>query len=73
MKFKEVLKHQIQGEESEINLMKWLSRAALEYIGQGGLGYTFEALDETKTSTYSEAIKIFRFVAFALCSVMVLV
>ena len=40
--------------------MKWMSRAALEYIGQGGLGYTFEALDESKTDTYSEAIKIFR-------------
>ena len=42
--------------------MKWMSRAALEYIGQGGLGYTFEALDESKTDTYSEAIKMFVFV-----------
>ena len=45
--------------------MKWMSRAALEYIGQGVLGYTFEALDETKTDTYSEAIKIFRCCLFS--------
>jgi hypothetical protein len=38
--------------------MMWMSRAALEYIGQGGLGYSFDALDETKTNTYSEVIKM---------------
>lgn len=39
--------------------MKWLSRAALEYIGQGGLGYAFNALDESKKDTYSETLKAF--------------
>ena len=43
-----------------MNVMKWISRAALEFIGQAGLGYTFEALDETKTDTYSDAIKVLR-------------
>lgn len=38
--------------------MKWVSRAALEYVGQGGLGYSFDALDESQTNTYSEAIKL---------------
>lgn len=46
--------------ENDINVMKWMSRAALEYIGQGGLGYSFDALDETKVNTYSEVIKMFR-------------
>lgn len=40
--------------------MKWMSRAALEYIGQGGLGHSFQALDEAKTDTFSEAIKLLR-------------
>jgi len=39
--------------------MKWLSRAALEYIGQGGLGYSFHALDDTKKDSYSETLKRF--------------
>lgn len=43
-------------------MMKWLSRAALEYIGQGGLGYSFDSLDESKTNDYSEAIKMLMFV-----------
>lgn len=38
--------------------MMWMSRAALEYIGQGGLGYSFDALDESKKNTYSEVIKM---------------
>lgn len=38
--------------------MMWMSRAALEYIGQAGLGYSFDALDEEKTNEYSEAIKM---------------
>ena len=45
-----------KGEGQELNVMKWMSRAALEYIGQGGLGYSFDALDESKTNKYSEAV-----------------
>ncbi len=35
-----------------------MSRAALEYIGQAGLGYTFDALDKTKKNAYAESIKM---------------
>lgn len=41
--------------------MNWISRAALEYIGQGGLGYSFDALNEEQTNGYSEAIKAFTY------------
>ncbi len=41
----------------DVNVMKWLSRAALEFIGQGGLGYSFRALDDAKTDSYSETLK----------------
>ncbi|KLO13021.1 cytochrome P450 [Schizopora paradoxa] len=41
----------------DVDIMKWLSRAALELIGQAGLGYTFHALDDTKTDSYSETLK----------------
>lgn len=37
--------------------MNWMSRAALEYIGQGGFGYSFDALDDSQTNSYSEALK----------------
>ena len=47
--------------EKEINVIKSLSQAALECIGQGGLGYTFHALDETEKNkdSYSEVIKMY--------------
>jgi hypothetical protein len=34
-----------------------MSRAALEYIGQGGLGYAFETFDENTPNEYSMAVK----------------
>ena len=43
---------------TQVDVMNWTSRAALEYVGQGGLGYTFDALDERQQKNeYSEAIK----------------
>lgn len=44
--------------ESVIDLVPWLSLAALEYIAQGGLGHTFESFDETKPNAYSQAAKM---------------
>ncbi|KAI5117682.1 hypothetical protein M0805_003472 [Coniferiporia weirii] len=51
---------QVRGGKEHIDVMSWISRAALEYIGQGGLGYSFSALDkEKKTNAYSDAFKMF--------------
>ena len=57
-----MLANEVRKADGDINVMKWASRAALEYIGQGGLGYSFDALDESKTNTYSEVIKMFGYV-----------
>lgn len=35
-----------------------MTRIALELIGQGGLGYSFETLDERKSNRYAEAVKM---------------
>ena len=43
--------------------MEWISRASLEFIGQGGLGYSFDALDKTKVNKYIEAVKMFEYVS----------
>lgn len=50
----------------ELNVITWISRAALEYIGQGGMGYSFEALDESKTSEYNDAVAELLYVYFSL-------
>ncbi|KAH8109751.1 cytochrome P450 [Phellopilus nigrolimitatus] len=63
---RDILSRQVRSGAEEINVMSWMSRAALEYVGQGGLGYTFEALSGTKTNTYSEAIKLLSLTNFSL-------
>ncbi|KLO16320.1 cytochrome P450 [Schizopora paradoxa] len=55
---RDVLVRKVKNGEEEINVMAWMSRAALEYIGQGGFGYTFDALNENSRSEYSEAVKM---------------
>lgn len=59
LQLRDILENQVRSGKEEINVMLWMSRAALEYIGQGGLGYSFDALNEHSTNTYSEAIKMF--------------
>ncbi|TDL20056.1 cytochrome P450 [Rickenella mellea] len=63
---RDVLIRQVQSGKEDVNVMPWMSRAALEYIGQGGLGYSFEALDDTKTNEYSESTKMFATAVFNL-------
>ena len=43
--------------KTEIDMFHWMARTALELIGQGGLGYSFDPLTENKTNEYGEALK----------------
>ena len=38
-------------------MLSWISRAALELIGQAGLGRSLDSLDGDKASPYGEAMK----------------
>lgn len=42
---------------TEINLADWMGRTALELIGQGGLGYSFDPLVSNVKNLYGEALK----------------
>ncbi|EIM84997.1 cytochrome P450 [Stereum hirsutum FP-91666 SS1] len=42
---------------AEIDALDWNTRVALELIGQGGLGHSFNSLDEHSESRYSTALK----------------
>ena len=53
----------IRNGEEMINVMNWISRAALESIAQGGLGYSLDAFDENKKNAYSDAIKMLAYVS----------
>ena len=41
----------------EIDMLEWMGRTALELIGQGGLGYSFDPLISDTANPYGDAIK----------------
>ncbi|GJE84313.1 cytochrome P450 [Phanerochaete sordida] len=41
----------------EVEILDWLSRTALELIGQGGLGHSLDTLESRKQNTYRDALK----------------
>jgi len=43
--------------EGEVDLSRWMSRTALELIGQAGLGYSFDSLVKDTPNEYATAIK----------------
>lgn len=43
--------------------MDWMGRVALELVGQGGLGYSFDPLLRDTKDEYGDAIKNFTYVA----------
>lgn len=53
----EVFKTKVAAGPQELDIMDWMSRVALELIGQGGLGYSFDALDEGVKNEYAEAAR----------------
>jgi hypothetical protein len=42
----------------EINIVEWMSKTALELIGQAGLGYSFGTL-EGRNDMFCQAVKEF--------------
>lgn len=56
---RELLVKKVNAGEDELDMTMWMGRTAMEYIGQGGMGYSFDSMDETKTNRYHEASKNF--------------
>jgi hypothetical protein len=56
------LTEHVKSGPQEVDMLEWMSRTALEYIGQAGLGYSFESFSKESTNEYSRAIKDFLFV-----------
>ena len=47
----------VREEEQEIDMLAWMSRTALELMGQAGLGYSFDPLEMDSTDQYGNALK----------------
>ena len=61
-KLQEAVAARVQGGQTEIDMLDWMGRTALELIGQGGLGYSFDPLTSESREEFTEAIKSFMYV-----------
>jgi hypothetical protein len=43
--------------EHILDMLQWMSRASLEHIGVGGLGYSFQAFNEKADNEYAQATR----------------
>ncbi|KAK1224785.1 hypothetical protein PQX77_012303 [Marasmius sp. AFHP31] len=57
-KLKDTIAKKVSSQEQEVDMLSWMSRMALELVGQAGLGYSFDPLtDEECAHPYSSAMK----------------
>ena len=52
------IRNQIKNQPKDIDILHWSQRTALELVGRGGLGHSFDKLeDDIPYSSYSKALK----------------
>ncbi|KAF7969442.1 hypothetical protein HWV62_27339 [Athelia sp. TMB] len=56
-KLRDAILAQVKAGPQEIDMVHWFGRTALELIGQSGIGYSFDNLDEGPPHPYSLAVK----------------
>ena len=58
IQLRDAIAKEIRGGIQETDMMNWLSRASLEFIGRAGVGYKFGALNaEAPHDEYTAAMK----------------
>lgn len=57
---RDTLKRKVGHEQTEVDMLGWMTRTALELIGQSGFGYSFDTLEENaKEHPFATSIKNF--------------
>ncbi|KAI0072598.1 cytochrome P450 [Panus rudis PR-1116 ss-1] len=56
-KMREAVTRQVNSGDNEIDMLNWLTRVALELVGQGGLGHSFDPLDKPRINQFAEDVK----------------
>jgi len=57
--FADAVERKMQNGEAQVNMLDLSYRAAVESLGQAGLGYPFHSLDESRSNAYSDSVKNF--------------
>ncbi|TCD69775.1 cytochrome P450-dit2 [Steccherinum ochraceum] len=58
-KLKDAVSKEVQDQPQQVNILEWMGRTALELVGQGGLGYSFDPLTESVPNDFGDAMKAF--------------
>ncbi|KAL9711339.1 hypothetical protein Ac2012v2_005883 [Leucoagaricus gongylophorus] len=58
-RLRQALWNQVKDGPKEIDVLHWMSRTALELIGQSGMGYSFDSLTDDQGTAYSGSLKRF--------------
>ncbi|KZP25687.1 cytochrome P450 [Athelia psychrophila] len=56
-KLRDAILSRVTAGPQEIDMLHWFGRTALEFVGQSGLGYSFDNLDDGPAHPYSLSIK----------------
>ncbi|KAF8896616.1 cytochrome P450 [Infundibulicybe gibba] len=57
-KLQDAITSRVENGPREVEIVQWMTRTALELIGQSGLGYSFDSLeDEVSTHPYCKSVK----------------
>ncbi|KAJ7364065.1 cytochrome P450 [Mycena albidolilacea] len=51
------LESRVQNGPKELDMLLWMTRTALELVGQAGLGYSFDPLDTDESPPYIQSVK----------------
>ncbi|KAI8969383.1 cytochrome P450 [Trametes punicea] len=54
---RQAIESRVRSGATEVDMAIWMSRAALEIVGQAGLGYSFDPLVHEKPDEYAAAVK----------------
>ena len=52
----------MKSDTTEIDVLEWMARLALELVGQAGLGWSFDPLTDDTPREYTAAVKQFLYV-----------
>ncbi|KAI0669335.1 cytochrome P450 [Trametes maxima] len=58
-KLRDAIATELSGTSKEVDVLNWMGRTALELIGQGALGYSFDPLVEDVSDSLAESVKSF--------------
>ncbi|KZT70323.1 cytochrome P450 [Daedalea quercina L-15889] len=58
-RLRDALQARVKNGPRELDMANWMGRTALELIGQGGLGYSFDKLVDDSKDPFAESMKLF--------------